>query len=103
MTNEEDIPAAVRRVLDETHPGLVSAVAAANVREGVDFPETLDNYLAQRLTPLVERVWSSPEETFALTFYDLVQKFLADLTNLSVRLEQREQQLYLYMCVYIVS
>ena len=85
VTGPDDISSAMRRVLDETHPGLEAAVAAANVRQGVDYPETLDNFFMQRLTPLVEQVWTSDEETFGLTFYDSVQTFLADLTNLSVR------------------
>lgn len=84
VTGPDDISSAMRRVLDETHPGLEAAVAAANVRQGVDYPETLDNFFMQRLTPLVEQVWTSDEETFGLTFYDSVQTFLADLTNLSV-------------------
>merc|ERR1719259_449545 len=84
VTGLDDISSAMRRVLDETHPGLEAAVAAANVRQGVDYPETLDNFFMQRLTPLVEQVWTSDEETFGRTFYDAVQTFLADLTNLSV-------------------
>ena len=85
VTSHDDVASSVRRVLDDTHSSMASAVSAANVTEGVDYPETLDNFFVQRLTPLIERVWNSSEEDFALNFHSLMHAFLADLTNLSVR------------------
>ena len=95
MTGESDVEEAVLRVLDETHAGLVTAVGAAKVQDGVDFAETLDAFLAVRLVELALFVWTSDERTFAREFYDVCQTFLADLTNLSVRYGQLSRGLVL--------
>ena len=56
-----------------------------NVQDGVDFAETLDQFLQLQLVTLAQFVWTTPESEFSRGFYDLCQKFLADITNLSVR------------------
>lgn len=85
VSRESDVEDAVLRVLDETHAGLVSAVGAANVVDGLDYPETLNAFLKVRLVQLALFIWTSDERTFAREFYDVCQSFLADMTNLSVR------------------
>ena len=77
----------VQRVLDENHPAIVRAVSAdqINVQDGVDFAETIDQFLQLQLVTLAQFVWTTPESEFSRGFYDLCQKFLADITNLSVR------------------
>ena len=77
----------VQRVLDENHSAIVRAVSAdqINVQDGVDFAETLDQFLQLQLVTLAQFVWTTPESEFSRGFYDLCQKFLADITNLSVR------------------
>ena len=77
----------VQRVLDENHSAIVRAVSAdqINVQDGVDFAETIDQFLQLQLVTLAQFVWTTPESEFSRGFYDLCQKFLADITNLSVR------------------
>jgi len=81
----DEIQEAVSRLLDEAQPAIEASVQEANVAEGVDYAETLNEFLSQRLVGLVTYIWSSSRETFASGFYQVCQVFLADLTNLSVR------------------
>jgi len=81
----EAIQEAVLRLLDEAQPSLEATVETANVIEGVDYAETLNEFLNQRLARLVSFIWNSNRQEFARSFYEVCQVFLTDLTNLSVR------------------
>ena len=74
------------RLLDDSFsPDLEACAALANVREGVDFAETLHHFLTVRLTELaVTCVWNShlTNQQFGAQFYEKGLKFLADLTML---------------------
>ena len=75
----------VLKLLDDSYPNLEAFVQPANIVDGVHYPETLHEFLSQRLTGLLMYISTSTQEAFSRGFFDVCQLFLADLVNLSVR------------------
>ena len=81
-----DIQAAFLRLLDDSFsPHFESCAELANVRDNIDFPETLHNFLTVRLTELASScIWNNQlsRQQFGNQFYEEGFKFLSDLTRL---------------------
>jgi hypothetical protein len=81
-----DIQAAFLRLLDDSFsPHFESAAEMANVRDNIDFAETLYNFLTVRLTELASScIWNNQlsRQQFGNQFYEQGFKFLSDLTRL---------------------
>ena len=84
--NTAEIEASFLRLLDDSFsPHLESCAELANVREDIDFAETLHNFLTVRLTELaVHCVWNTQlnRSEFGNEFYHKGLKFLSDLTRM---------------------
>ena len=83
---DEEIESAFLRLLDESFsPHLETCAEISNVRDNIDFAETIHNFLTIRLTALASGcVWNAQltSHQFGERFYDDGRNFLADLTRL---------------------
>ena len=82
----DEIEEAFLRLLDESFsPHFESCAQLANVRDNIDFAETLHNFLTVRLTELASNsIWNNQlsSQQFGNQFYEEGFKFLSDLTRI---------------------
>ena len=81
-----DIESAFLQLIDDSFtPHFEACAEIANVRENIDFAETLHNFLAVRLTQLAsDCIWNNQlsHQDFGTKFYEEGFRFLSDLTRL---------------------
>ena len=81
-----EIESAFLQLIDDSFsPHFEACARIANVRENIDFAETLHNFLAVRLTQLAsDCIWNNQlsNQDFGAKFYEEGFRFLSDLTRL---------------------
>ncbi len=72
------IETAVTRFIDGLYPDLEDMAGVVNVREGIDFVETLSNFLNQNLVGMIRCVFETPSAEFSTALLPLAQRALAE-------------------------
>lgn len=79
-----NVEAAVLRVVDSWYPEMEEAAQSVSVREGVHYPETMHNFLSQRLVDFLTFVIHTEAENFQSRLGPQVRLLAAEGTALSM-------------------
>jgi len=82
--SEANVRAALLRVGDDWFEQLEQSARVANVRDGIDYPETIHNFLATRPVDLIMKILQLERSEFSVQFSGLASQLAAELTSLSL-------------------
>lgn len=77
--SDEEIETAVTRFLDTVYPDFEDMTQIVNVRDGIDFVETLSNFSSLRLVALIKCVLRTQNSAFSSSMLPLVRQTFAEL------------------------
>lgn len=81
---ETNVRAALLRVADEWFEQLEQSARVASVRDGIDYSETIHNYLSTRPSNLIMKILQLEREEFSVELPGLVGQLAAELISLSL-------------------